>query len=272
MPLNLSDIQGVIHHTYHYPYLRHLLFEITSPAAGQNFLRYLVPLVTHAALGLEPKPEVLVNVGISYRGLLALGVAPDLLLRFPADFKEEPDPNTMGDVGTSGPENWWNRKFKTSQIHLIIHVFSQTKYALDETTRLIRGQGAENHELMPTLKGGAIESAAISDIPGELHFGYRDGISKLDVHWDDDPGTPGTIDYRHFILGYPSDAVPSQPKAYPTSLSSGRAAEFAKNGSYSVFRWLYQDVARFNLFLATEGPRYFLNCLFKMLKSYLPPN
>lgn len=257
MPLDMKDIQGLIYQSYRYPKARYLLFEITNSIAGQKLLQFIVPMTTHAEVTLDPKPNFLLNIGISFKGLLALGVNTDLMERFPSEFKEDPDPNTMGDVGPSAPELWWNKRFQTSQVHLIIHLYGLNIQTLDEITAQIRANAAGLRELFPTLTGGPIEGGAISTIPGEIHFGYRDGFSQPDVRWSDDPKAPGTVDYRHFILGYPTNDIPSQPKAYASAPASIRAAEFAKNGCYLVFRWLYQDVARFNRFLATEGPQAF---------------
>ena len=257
MLLDLADIQGLIHHGYGYAKLRHLLFEITDAAAGRTLLKFLAPRTAHAAVAMSPKPDFLLNVGVSYRGLLALGAAPDVIDRFPSEFKEEPDPNTMGDLGASAAERWWNTRFQTSQVHLIVHLYAKTTQILDAVTADIRAQATGVRELMPMQNGGPLEGGALGAILGELHFGYRDGIAQPDVRWGDDPATPGTVDYRHFLLGYASSDVPSQPKAYASVPESVRAAEFARNGCYSVFRWLHQDVARFNRFLADEGPKAF---------------
>ena len=257
MPLDLNDIQGLIHHEYGYPKTRHLLFEIATPAAGQALLAFLAPRVTHAALVLDPAPATLVNVGISHAGLVALNVDPAILARFPLEFMETPDPVTMGDVGPSAPEMWWNKQFSTSQVHLVIHLFGQSVAALDALTATIRSAAVGNHELLPAADGGAIQGGKIGTLRGETHFGYRDGISQPDVRWDDDAQAPGSIDYRHFLLGYPTKEIPSQPTPYAGVPASISATAFAKNGSYSVFRWLYQDVARFNRFLMDEGPRVF---------------
>lgn len=257
MLLDMNDVQGLICREYAYSRVRHLFFEVTSSAAGQALLKFLAPRTTHAATTLDPKPAYLLNVGVSYWGMQALGVNQDLLNRFPAEFKEEPDAGTMGDVGPSAPKRWWNERFTTTQVHVVVHLYGLTAEALDAITAEVRAAAAKNQELWPTLKGGAIEGGAIGSMPGETHFGYRDGISQPDVRWGEDPAPPGSVDFRNFVLGYPTDAVPSQPKYYPSTPISGKAADFVRNGCYAAFRWLYQDVARFNQFLVTVGPATF---------------
>jgi len=259
MTLDLTDIQGLIHHSYRYPRSRHLLFTITSPSAGKKILKFLIPRITHAAQNLNPKPEWLLNVGISYSGLEALGLKPEILQQFPTDFREIPDPERMGDVGESIPMNWWNGKFLTPQIHLAVHLFGTTIDNLDNITEEVRQAALDNQELRPTKDDKSIDAGAISSIEGELHFGYRDGISKPDVRWGDEPGIPGNIDFRHFLLGYATNDIPSNPREFSANSNSKEAALFVRNGSYSVFRWLYQDVALFNRFLLKEGTRLYPN-------------
>ncbi len=254
---DLSDIQGLIHHSYGYSKSRHLLFEITSLEAGKRLLDYLAPLTTHAMILPAAKPSALLNVGITYKGLEALRVAPRLLKFFPSEFREEPNKQTMGDLGLSDPANWWNGKFKTEQIHLVVHLYTQSLEILDEVTADVRNAAIGCQELRPTREDRAIEGGWIDNTPGELHFGYRDGISQPTVRWNDAPLQQGEIDYRHFILGYATQKIQSAPMILPSSPDSVLATELVRNGSYSVFRWLYQDVALFNRFLRTEGPRVF---------------
>jgi deferrochelatase/peroxidase EfeB len=257
MSLDLADIQGLIHHVYSYPKTRHLLFEIGNPAVGMSLLKLLAPRVTSAADPLKPLPESVLNVGITYRGLEALEVNAQFLKRSPSEFRDEPDRVTMGDFGASDPGNCWNGKFQTQQVYLVVHLYGQSLEALDKTTAEVREMASGNQELIPTESGGVIEVGFLVDTPGELHFGYHDGISQPTVRWDDGPLQPGEVDYRHFILGYATREIPSAPLEFASDPNSSLAAELGRNGTYSVFRWLYQDVAGFNQFLETEGPKAF---------------
>jgi deferrochelatase/peroxidase EfeB len=257
MPLDLADIQGLVHREYGYPRSRHLLFEISNPVAGRKLLKFLVPQTTHAALPSDSRPESLLNVGISHNGLEALGVKTRFLKRFPQEFREEPDALTTGDLGDSDPAKWWNGKFRTEQVHVVVHLFGQSPEAIERATTGVRQAAAENRELLPTKSDGPIEGGSLGTEPGEVHFGYRDGLSQPRVRWDEDPLQPREVNYRHFILGYATSDIPSAPQAFASNPDSVKAAELGRNGTYSVFRWLYQDVALFNRFLLAEGPRAF---------------
>lgn len=256
MALDLADIQGLIHHFYPYPKTRHLLFAIGNAAAGMSLLKFLAPL-TNAAAPLNSTPESLLNVGITYGGLKALGVKTSILETFPDDFREEPAQVTMGDFGASDPAKWWNGKFKTQQVHLVVHLYGKSHEALDQVTAEVRAAAVGNRELLPSKTQGPIEGEWLGDTRGVLHFDYHDGISLPTVRWDDAPLQQGEVDYRHFILGYSTSEIPSTPQALGSAPDSSRAAELVRNGTYSVFRWLYQDVAMFNRFLNSEGPKAF---------------
>jgi deferrochelatase/peroxidase EfeB len=103
-------------------------------------------------------------------------------------------------------------------------------------------------ELVPRKDGTVLDARSLGG--GRLHFGYVDGISHPDICWDDVPDTPTQINFRNFLLGYATSEHSSAPEKEP-------AADLARDSTYGVFRWLYQDVATFNQFLGTEGPRLF---------------
>src|SRR5262249_25413878 len=77
------------------------------------------------------------------------------------------------------------------------------------------------------------------------------------VAWADEGRQPGQPDFRHFLLGYATREVSSAPRepfdgADPAAT---HAVELARDGTYGVFRWVYQDVAAFNRVLARQAPR-----------------
>ena len=52
----------------------------------------------------------------------------------------------------------------------------------------------------------------------------------------------------HFVLGAWSEEIQSFPRHPPMS-------DFVRDGSYLAFRWIYQDVARFNRYLRENATR-----------------
>ena len=247
MTLDLSDIQGLIPHHYGAPFARHLLFEFLDATAGARFLSLLAPLATTAATSLAAQPEWRLNLGITFEGLTRLRVSDEILSGFPLDYRDGPDPVTQGDHGASAPVHWWNGRFATTQVHLAVHLYARSRSKLEQITAQVRNAASGCRELIAPRDGLAIETAPLGTRKGEIHFGYLDGISQPEVKWGDAPELAGNVDFRHFLLGYSSDTIPSSP-------FEGKANEFARNGSYSLFRWISQDVARFNRFIEVEGP------------------
>ncbi len=254
MQIDFRNVQSLVVNLYRLPLSRHLLFRLDK-AGGSNaraFLRKLKPLVTMADIQLGPTSDNLVNVGISCKGLAALGVDEALLKTFDWVYRQGPDPLRLGDVaGTpSDISTWWNDQFTTDDVQCIVHVYARSQTQLDATTNKIRGYADSTTvvELKPRADGSVLDGSSLGG--GKLHFGYTDGISHPDISWDDTPESPSQLNFRRFILGYSTSDFSSAP-------GSGPAADLVRDSSYAAFRWLYQDVATFNRFLSTEAPALF---------------
>jgi Dyp-type peroxidase family len=239
-----ANIQGFVVRGYTHPVSRHFLFHFPSSQAGRNLIRHLLPQVCNASTWGGEKPECLINFGISHAGLKSIGLPQQMLDAFPEDFKDEPDPGRMGDVGSSHPDNWWQRRFETKQIHAVVHLFARDAEILDQATAGLR-QEAGRLQLMELLPadGRALEGKMLPD--HRVHFGYRDGLSQPNVDWGD--GAGGRVDFRHFLLGYSNQQIRSAP--------DGAVGELLRDSSYAGLRWLSKDVAAFNAFLESEGPK-----------------
>jgi deferrochelatase/peroxidase EfeB len=239
-----ANVQGLIFNLYRYPVSRHLLFRVTDAAGARVFLRTLLPQITHAAVDLASRPEPLINIGITWTGLLALGVfasaeaLASATTAFPAEYRSPPPVSLSGD---------WKGRFKNTDVHLTIHLYCMSDARLDEVTRDIRSRATHGFaELTPAAgPDPAITGKSLGG--ARLHFGFIDGISQPQIKWDDDaPNEADLIDFRHFILGYWSEDVQSFPRAGPW-------ADLVRDGSYGAFQWVYQDVATFESFLTANG-------------------
>jgi deferrochelatase/peroxidase EfeB len=255
MKVDLDAVQALAVAPYRRLTSRHLIFRFDDGAAARAFLRELAPRITMAGVDPNTKPDPLLNVGITHNGLSALGIDPALLAKFDAVFKLGPHAVNMalGDVAgsRSDPASWWERQFATEDVHCVVHLYAQSDDAAVDAMQAVRDlSGAKGvTELIPRQDGTVLQGRWF--VLRKLHFGYLDGISQPDIYWDDDaPHSPEQMDFRRFLLGYSTDKCPSAP-------ATGPAANFARNSTYGLFRWIYQDVAAFNLFLSTEGPRLF---------------
>jgi deferrochelatase/peroxidase EfeB len=254
MQIDLSGVQAVVTNLYRCPTSRHLIFRFPQGNGGPAFIGGLASRITMADADVDAAPDPLINVGISFSGLGALGVNPALLNEFDSVFKSGPDAYALGDVpnSRSSMANWWDNQFHTEDVHCIVHVYVRSDQAAQDATQLVRDLARECGvtELVPRRDGTILERRLLGD--GKLHFGYTDGISHPEICWDDAPTTPAQVNFRQFLLGYSTPECPSAP-------SDGPAADLVRGSTYGIFRWLYQDVAGFNLFLSTQAPKLFPN-------------
>jgi deferrochelatase/peroxidase EfeB len=253
MKVDLGAVQALATSPYRRPTSRHLIFRFGDGAGARAYLRDLAQSVTMADAKLDTAPDPLLNVGVTYHGLGALGVDPALLAKFDAVFKFGPRALDLGDVpgSRSDPASWWEGQFTTGDVHCIVHIYTRSDDAAQDATQMVRELALNSGltELIPRRDGTILEACSLGG--GKLHFGYTDGISHPDVCWDDDgPRSPSQVDFRNFLLGYSTDEYPSAP-------ACGSAGYLVRDSTYGVFRWIYQDVAAFNLFLSTQGPGLF---------------
>ncbi len=251
-------VQALVVHPMRRPISRHLLFRFDATeatdagGAARAFVGELAPQVGMADVDPSTTTGPVLAVGITFSGLQALGVPPDLLARFDAVFKTGPQPAPLGDVpgSRSDPAGWWERRFPTRDVHGIVHAYAHSDAELDRLTAGVRAMAARNGltELVPRADGTVLDGRSLGD--SRVHFGYRDGISQPDVAWDDGARQPGQLDFRRIVLGYATPEHGSAPRVGP-------AADLVRDSAYGMFRWIYQDVALFQRFLATAGPRTF---------------
>ena len=242
--LDLREIQGLILRGYRLPRARHFVATVKSPAAARAALARFIdgeagrcPQLTTSEVW-ESKPDHCLNLGITWPGLLALGLPDanraDVIKEFGA-FCEGPAKRAqlMGDVGESAPDRWIGG-LGSGDDHVLVVL-----YAADEPTLTSRAAQVES----VLRRDGAFELTLTFDaaaLPDErVHFGYRDGISQPRIEGapnvleDGQPAVPAW----HFVLR--EDAI----------LYKVPHPELFRNGSFGVLRILEQDVAGFEAML-----------------------
>lgn len=240
-PVDPADVQAIVRWPYRYQFSRHLLFEAIDPAGSRAFLRRLLPMVTHAAQSLEGSPEPLVNVAVTWPGLVRLGVLDaglaGAVTAFPNRFSQQPPP-AAGE---------WCGRFSSADVHLDIQLHCRTEAVLDSTSRGIRAlaEPALREHTVRDGPEGALSGQALRG--GRMHFDVLDGISEPDINWTDAPGGPGTVDLRHVLLGYSTPGIPSHPDVEPW-------VTLVRNGTYAVLQWIYQDAAALEQYLDAAAP------------------
>ncbi len=181
-PLNMDDIQGNIMRAYgrfNYPVARYFFLHINDKARGRELIGALRRKVTTAAdfgpgTPEAKRPEVTLNVGITFYGLLHLGLPTRTLQRFPGAFIDgmrarayllgDRDPTEVHDTdGARWDAHWdgiWRRNRPgyapaDADVHLWISMNARVQPwtdqpvpALEEQTRWLEGLCQE------TLDGG----------------------------------------------------------------------------------------------------------------------
>src|SRR5262249_18394020 len=146
--------------------------------------------------------------------------------------------------------NWWNG-IAVERLHCLVSLHSDNEQALAATSSEIREEARQRdvERLDVRADHQDLSGQLFQKNKREVHFGYTDGISGPEIAWSD-PIPAGKVDFRHYVLGFGTDAIQSTPM--PLSQMTPalvEAIELASAGTYVALRLMYQDVAAFNKFL-----------------------
>jgi Dyp-type peroxidase family len=254
---NLHDIQDNIVAPILMRYGRHIFFKFTDGARAREWLRKMAGRVN--ARREERGVRFTVNIGFTYEGLKSLGVTRGSLDSFPEAFRTgmRGRASAVGDVGPHAPEHW-EGGLGGPDIHAMAWLRTDSDEGREEATRIVRDEmqatGGVEVRFIQDTKALAHENGIGSE--GE-HFGFADPISQPPIDGVDTPWYPGDgvleedgswrpLKPGEFVLGYEDEAGPEG-----TLLPDPR--ELRLNGTYLVFRKLYQDVAAFRRYMSTAA-------------------
>ncbi len=244
---NPADVQGNILRGYRKPRARYLILEVVDRDASRRWLGASLagrgddvpPITAEAPAGMK-LPDTCFNIGLTYAGLRALGVASASLATFPTEFVQGMNARALklGDAGPSAPENWAAPFDHPNRVHLIATLYADDAARLDQLQKRAIGDGTALRLL------GTRDAAGFNG--DYVHFGYLDNLTQprfAEVHdperyADGQPMAPlGTV-----LLGYPTNfegLTWQVPQPEPLGL----------NGTFNAFRVLEQDVAGFEAYL-----------------------
>jgi deferrochelatase/peroxidase EfeB len=247
-----EKLQGNILRGYGRNCVRYVVLEVADRSLARAWLGKAadggdadIPAVTTEEHWGESKPDLNFNIGITYRGLRALGASAMSLSSFPTEFVEGMESRAvkLGDIGWSAPSEWEAPFEDMSRVHVLATLHADDDKFLDQAQAQIEAAGqGKAFALCGTREGVAFAK------PNEnyVHFGYRDNISQprfRDIHDpnrypDLQPQMPlGTV-----LLGFPTIYEGIDWKLpYPDALG--------EMGSFNAFRVLEQDVQGFEKFL-----------------------
>lgn len=262
--VNFLDVQANILHGVNRPLSRHFCLRFGDGFKARAFVGRLctghanTPKVS-SAQWQDPAPAWYLNLGLTFRGLVALGVdeADQKMLKahFTA-FVEGPDnfrrARRNGDLFSSHPDTWVLGGTH-HQVDLVLSLYAADPATLEAQSQLLKTSGSEcNLELLVTQ-----DAAALPD--NQVHFGYRDGMSQP----------------RLAIEGlYPSDRQSGDSRQPAASAGSfllgatytnmyggagslaGLSPALATNATFAALRLMRQDVQAFEALL-DEGERLY---------------
>jgi Dyp-type peroxidase family len=254
---NLPDIQDNVVATILMRYGRHIFLKFNDGEKGRAFLRNMFKRVN--ARQEEHGTRFTINIGFTYEGLKAVGLSQRSLNSFPEAFRvgARGRAGDVGDVGPNAPE-LWETGLSGPDIHAMAWIRTDTDQGREEAMRVIQAEmevagGVEIRFVQDTM---ALAHANGIGSEGE-HFGFADPISQPPIEGADTPWYPGDgalepdgkwrpLKPGEFLLGYEDELGPDgTPAPEPFDLRV--------NGTYMVFRKLYQDVAAFRRYLATAA-------------------
>src|SRR5246500_774196 len=254
---NVHDIQDNVVAPILMRYGRHIFFKFLEGKNAREWLRNMFNRVN--AKQQEHGTGFTVNIGFTYEGLKALGLSPTALDSFPEAFRAGMRDRAylVGDVGPHAPEQW-EGGLGGPDIHAMAWLRTDSDEGRREATRLIRSEmeatGGVEIRFIQDTKALAHENGIGSE--GE-HFGFADPISQPPIDGAEAPSYPGDgvqepngtwrpLKPGEFLLGYEDEAgSDGTPAPEPV--------ELRRNGTYVVFRKLYQDVAAFRRYLITAA-------------------
>lgn len=255
-PIEIEDVQGLVLSGYaHLNYGAYLFLTFGAPNETKAWLRALIPQIATGAAwpkdasGKTIKPDSALTLSFTYTGLEALALPQEALESFPLEFRagitDAGRSRILGDTGDSAPQ-YWDVCGDATQTHALLIVLA------DSTERLTAL--VQQHSAALEQAGGRVSSridgAKLPD--NKEHFGYKDGISQPRL-----PSSARTSDVAEvriapgeFVMGYTNQY--GQMPSVPTL----NGEDLGRNGSYLVFRKLYQDVAAFWNFVAHTAAEF----------------
>lgn len=261
MKLEFEDIQGIIIKGYgRMDDARYMMLKIENPNQAKQWLGETIPIISNSN-NLSEKNHYL-NIAFTYDGLLKLGLDKKDSEAFVYEFQEgmctPHRQRVLGDHGTSDPKLWRWGGPENEPIDAVLLFFGKNEW---EASQL------EEKYLQHLKDSGlkVIHTLGALTLPGRKeHFGFRDGISQPIVEGSGRTGPEdNTVAAGEFLFGYHNEY-----KQYPhtvevsnesdpnnelaVSVENDAKKDFARNGSFLVFRQLVQDVEKFWKYVSSQ--------------------
>ncbi len=211
----------------------------------QNSMPVSLPVITSSADWGDHQPSTCWALTLTATGLSALGVPEESMHSFPVEFLAGATSRGahVGDIGQNSPNTWSEGFNDPTKIHMVLSL-----YAADTQTRNAAFTALEAGIIGAFTVETTFDAELFANDSHVVHFGYLDNISQPFVAGDPVPVVPDDQPRAaagDFVLGY--------KRLYQTELDIPQPSVLGRNGSFSSFRILEQDVVGFETFLETKG-------------------
>ena len=280
----LHDIQGIVRSGYgSLEEAVFLLLRVTDATAAKAWLGAVsggsspfAYRVTSAG-DLETRQDRALQIAFTAPGLANLGLTEAVIHEFSREFYgglatsaaiAEGRSRRLGDLGANAPTNWlWGAGADTPDAVILLYANKGGLAALLAKVKSDIAPGFSVAQEFPTTNKSVGDGGRLE------HFGFIDGISQPVIDWKGvrNPGAADVLEYGNlisageFLLGYSNEyglyeqrplLAPERDPAgiLPPAADEQGMRDFARNGTFLVFRQLDQDVAGFWRFLSAQVP------------------
>ncbi|KAF9524199.1 peroxidase TAP [Crepidotus variabilis] len=256
--LDLNNIQGDILSGLPKKTQYYIFFKIQDAAKFRSDLAHFIPLIKTVAQVLKDRddiddhkrrgqpgliPLVGVNISISHFGFVKLGIDDSTLAPngtedvFVKGQKQDAITN-LGDPKRADGNPDWEDAF-LNEIDGLIIISGESHATIEKKKHEIEHIfGVHTHHASIQEVKSIRGDVRPGDQSGHEHFGFLDGISNPTVNGFDTNVNPGpkSVDPGKVLVGQTGDPTPTRE-------------DWAKDGSFLVFRYLFQLVPEFDKFL-----------------------
>lgn len=252
----------------------HVGVHFDSAESGQALLRDILSgdhgaprLSNDAPWPKEKRPAYWLTLGLTYDGLLALGIgeqdrkafetAHKAFVRGPGDAEIA---NRVGDVDDGRPAFW--QLGGANALRMLLSLHADDKAELEKQSAALRGRLAA-HGLQ--IVNRPWETDALLDETSSrrsgVHFGYVDGLSQPRPAITRVPHEPAAPQESPDLLPRANVGEFLLGAAYPNAFKGanslgGLSPGLAQNASFAALRIMEQDVVAFDELLAKAAQRY----------------
>lgn len=252
--LEFNDIQGLVTRGYgNLPAACYLLLGIEDIQKARICLNQLSKQITYS--DARPKTSAM-NIALSYQGVSKLLEDPSIADTFSDEFRSgmntEHKRRILGDEGENSPEHWIWGGPATPTVDCLLLCYAQDPSTLDQVTGdLLKDLPEQGMKLIDKL-----DTELLPD--NKEHFGFRDSIGQpfISEFKPELAETKRSVPLGEFLLGYSNgyERYTQSPTVHASkdlknvllpSDENSALHDLGLNGTYLVFRQLFQDVPGF---------------------------